>query len=158
MGTRPWAARVEAMRRGCCWIGMGLLTLALGVPGRAEEVQAKPGPEQVEFFESRVRPVLATHCLGCHGPEKQKGNLRLDSADAMRTGGDSGPAIAPGDPEQSPLIEAIRYDGPTQMPPKGKLGDAEVAALTEWVKSGAHWPSTGAEVETTTTNGARTIT
>ena len=146
------------MRRDCCWFGMGLLTLALAVPGRAEEVQAKPGPEQVEFFESKVRPVLATHCLGCHGPEKQKGNLRLDSSDAMRTGGDGGPAVAPGDPEQSPLIEAIRYDGPTQMPPKGKLDDAEIAALTEWVKTGAHWPSTGAEVGTTATSQAWTIT
>ena len=128
------------MRRDCCWFGMGLLTLALAVPGRAEEVQAKPGPEQVEFFESKVRPVLAAHCLGCHGPEKQKGNLRLDSSDAMRTGGDGGPAVAPGDPEQSPLIEAIRYDGPTQMPPKGKLDDAEIAALTEWVKRGRTGP------------------
>src|SRR3954447_13935901 len=123
------------MRRDFCWYGMGLLTLAFAVPGRAGEVPSKPSPEQVEFFEAKVRPVLVTHCLGCHGPEKQKGNLRLDSSDAMRTGGDGGPAVAPGDPEQSPLIEAIRYDGPNQMPPRGKLGDAEIAALTEWVKT-----------------------
>ena len=123
------------MRRDGCRIGMGLLTLTLviTVPGRAEEAQAVPVPvlmsEQVEFFEAKVRPVLVAHCLDCHGPEKQKGNLRLDSLDAMRTGGDGGPAIAPGEPEESPLIEAIRYDGGTQMPPKGKLDDAEIAAL-----------------------------
>ena len=146
------------MRRDCCWFGIGLLTLALAVPGRAEDGPTKPGPEQVEFFEANVRPILVTHCLGCHGPEKQKGNLRLDSSDAMRTGGDGGPAVAPGDPEQSPLIEVIRYDGPTQMPPKGKLGDVEIAALTEWVKTGAHWPTTGAEVGTTPTAKEWTIT
>src|SRR4051794_25392371 len=103
MTARRWIARVRLMR-DCCWFGMGVLILMLAAPGRAGEVAAKPGAEQVEFFESKVRPILVTRCLRCHGSEKQKGNLRLDSSDGMRSGGDSGPAVAPGDPEQSPLI------------------------------------------------------
>ena len=85
--------------------------------------------------------MLAEHCLECHGEEKSKGGLRLDVAASMLKGGDSGPAVVPGKPEESALIEAIRYEGDVQMPPKGKLKDAEIAALTDWVKRGAHWPS-----------------
>src|SRR5216110_769942 len=83
-----------------------------------------------EFFESKVRPVLAAHCLECHGTEKPKGGLRLDGRDAMLKGGEGGPVVVPGKPEESPLIEAIRYDGGVQMPPKGMLKGEEIAALT----------------------------
>ncbi len=99
---------------------------------------------QVEFFEAKVRPVLAGRCFGCHGPEKQKGGLRLDSSEAMRSGGDTGPAVVASDPGHSPLIEAIRHDGSIKMPPKGKLDAAEIDALTEWVKRGATWPASTA--------------
>ncbi|QEH38135.1 Planctomycete cytochrome C [Aquisphaera giovannonii] len=96
---------------------------------------------QAEFFESRVRPVLATRCFECHGEKKQKGGLRLDSSQAMRAGGDTGPAIVADDPTHSPLIEAIRHEGAVKMPPRGKLEAAEIDALTEWVKRGAPWPA-----------------
>ena len=96
---------------------------------------------QEEFFETKVRPVIALRCLDCHGSEKSKGGLRLDSRDAMLKGAESGPVVLPGKPEESPLIAAIRYDGDVQMPPKGKLKEAEIAALTEWVKRGAVWPA-----------------
>ena len=105
-------------------------SLAGDAPDRAEE----------EFFESKVRPLLVDRCLDCHGREKSKGGLRLDSRGAMLKGAESGPVVVPGKPEASPLIAAIRYEGDVQMPPKGKLKDEEIAALTEWVKRGAVWP------------------
>jgi mono/diheme cytochrome c family protein len=94
-----------------------------------------------EFFEAKVRPVLAARCQECHGSEKAKGGLRLDARDSMLKGGESGPVVVPGKPDESALIEAIRYEGAVQMPPKGKLKGEEIAALTEWVKRGAHWPA-----------------
>ncbi len=100
----------------------------------------KLDPALEEFFEAKVRPVLADNCLECHGAEKSKGGLRLDARTAMLKGGDTGPVVVPGKPAESALIDAIRYEGDGQMPPKGKLKDAEIAALTEWVKRGAPWP------------------
>jgi mono/diheme cytochrome c family protein len=114
---------------------------------RAGEAETHPDPAQVEFFESKVRPVLLANCLGCHGPEKQKGGLRLDSRAAVLKGGNTGPVVAPGDPEGSVLVEAIGYESDTQMPPKGKLPDREIRALTEWVKMGAPWPESVAKSE-----------
>ena len=70
------------------------------------------------FFEARVRPVLVEKCYGCHGADKQKGGLRLDSRDALRTGGDSGPALIPGKPDESRLVRAVRHsDKSLKMPP-----------------------------------------
>jgi len=107
--------------------------------------------EQVRFFESQVRPVLVENCAGCHNATKTKAGLRLDSRAAALTGGDSGPAVIPGKPEESPLIAAIRYEGP-EMPPKGKLPAKQVEALTQWVKMGAPWP--GGEPSPAPTAGA----
>ena len=84
--------------------------------------------------------MLADNCLECHGAEKHKGGLRLDVRAAMLKGGETGPAVVPGKPDESPLIEAIRYEGDVQMPPKKKLKAEEIAALTDWVKRGAYWP------------------
>ena len=92
----------------------------------------------MELFEKRVRPVLVERCLECHGEKKQKGGLRLDNAAAVRAGGGSGAALVPGQPEKSLLIKVISWSDPDlQMPPKNKLPDTEIAALTEWVKMGA---------------------
>jgi mono/diheme cytochrome c family protein len=127
-----------------------LTVLALiGAPSLPATVAAgdKPAPAeadqqaQEEFFETKVRPVIVNRCLDCHGSEKSKGGLRLDSRDAVLKGAESGPVVLPGKPGESPLIAAIRYEGDVQMPPKGKLKDAEIAALTEWVKRGALWPA-----------------
>ena len=99
-------------------------------------------PTAVEFFENKVRPILVQNCLGCHGPEKQKGGLRLDSEAAVLKGGDSGPALASGEPAKSRLIDAVGYQNvELHMPPKGKLPDAVIADLTEWVRRGAAWPA-----------------
>src|SRR5206468_321140 len=100
-------------------------------------------PEGVEFFEKKIRPVLVERCYKCHSAQagKLKGGLRLDSREEMLKGGDTSPAIVPGDPDKSLLVETIRYRNPdSQMPPKGKLPDDQIADLVEWVKLGAPWP------------------
>jgi Protein of unknown function (DUF1553)/Protein of unknown function (DUF1549)/Planctomycete cytochrome C len=98
-------------------------------------------PDALEFFEKRIRPLLAEHCQKCHGAEKQKGHLRLDSRAAILKGGDSGPALVPGDVAQSRLLKAIGYGDPELcMPPRGKLPDPLINDLTQWVKQGAVWP------------------
>ena len=101
-------------------------------------------PEGAEFFEKKVEPILKENCFKCHShsAEKIKGGLVLDSVDGALTGGDTGPAIVPGDLAKSLLITAVVYkDDDLQMPPKGKkLSDEQIAALTEWVKMGAPWP------------------
>src|SRR5437868_4769259 len=94
--------------------------LALAVLPPAPAPEPRLLPAQAEFFEKSVRPVLATHCLECHGSRKQKGGLRLDSRTSVLAGGDSGPAIVPGKPEKSLLITAVHYDDESpRMPPKG---------------------------------------
>ena len=109
------------------------------------------GADTGEFFESKVRPVLAANCYSCH-TDSRMGGLRLDSADAVQKGGKSGPPIVPGKPDDSLLIQAIRQTHPRlKMPPGGKLKDEEIAAIAEWVKSGAVWPAGAAPVSKVTT-------
>lgn len=93
-----------------------------------------------DFFEKKIRPALVTYCYECHSADSKKlgGELLLDSRDSVRKGGDSGPAIQVGDPEDSLLIKAVRYtDDNVKMPPKGRLPDAVIADLETWVKNGA---------------------
>ncbi len=133
------------------------LAIALIRDVRAAEVNS-------EFFEKRVRPVLVEHCYDCHGEKKQKGGLRLDQPEAIRTGGDSGPAITPGDVEGSLLIKAVRYtDKDLQMPPPKKEGAESrqlspeiIADLEAWVRMGA--PAPAAVVEAGTEKPAPKVT
>src|SRR5882762_6191310 len=74
-----------------------------------QAIGAAADPKALEFFENKVRPLLAERCLECHGPEKQKGNLRLDSLAAILKGGDSGPALVAGKPDESLLVQAVGY-------------------------------------------------
>src|SRR5262245_42771387 len=77
-------------------------------------------PDGLEFFEMKIRPLLVDHCFQCH-TEKKKGNLRLDSRETILKGGDTGPAVVPGQPEKSLLVKAIGYkDAELRMPPKSK--------------------------------------
>jgi hypothetical protein len=92
------------------------------------------------FFESKIRPILANHCLKCHGSTKQSGGLRLDGRAGLLVATERGPLVAPGDPEKSVLIQAVRQTGELKMPPKGKLPEDAVEALVLWVKMGAPWP------------------
>src|SRR5687767_15010867 len=98
------------------------------------QAQADPGAAQVDFFEKKVRPVLAENCLTCHSAGAM-GGLRLDSREAMLKGGKAGPAVVPGDPDKSPIISAVRHTGATKMPMGGdKLSDDKIADLVTWVK------------------------
>ena len=100
------------------------------------------GPGE-EFFENKIRPVLVEQCLKCHAEgegRKLKGGLRLDTRAALLKGGESGPAIVPGDPDKSLLVKAIRYQDDLQMPPKGKLPEPVIADIVRWIKDGAVWP------------------
>ncbi|AMV36868.1 PSD1 and planctomycete cytochrome C domain-containing protein [Planctomyces sp. SH-PL62] len=126
--------------------------LALATFAAAEEPVASGDPAAVEFFEKQVRPIFVERCVGCHGPEKQKGDLRLDSRAAVLDGGTLGPAVEPGDPDSSLLVDAIRY-GDLKMPPKSKLPPEEIEILAQWVARGAPW---GVEAEPTASAGPRT--
>jgi hypothetical protein len=119
--------------------------LLLAAPLRA----AEPSAEEAEFFEKKVRPLLANHCYECHSAnaEKLKAGLYLDGRDAMLAGTEKGPVLVPGGPAKSRIIEAINYrNADLQMPPKGKLPDAAIADLTAWVKMGAPWPGGGSKL------------
>ena len=104
--------------------------------------------EEHAFFESKVRPVLVERCYECHSGVNSKGGLLLDTRQGWAKGGNSGPAIVPGKPDESLLIKAVRHtDQDLAMPPKkkgGKLPDTEIAALTEWVRQGVPDPRVAA--------------
>ena len=93
---------------------------------------------QLQFFEARIRPVLIKHCYECHSAESEtvKGGLRLDSALGWSRGGDSGPAIVPGKPEESSLLAALKFDG-VEMPPSGRLAGQIVSDFENWIAGGA---------------------
>src|ERR1700691_41794 len=108
-----------------------------------------PAPASIaqdpNFFENKVRPILAENCYDCH-TTAEMGGLRVDSRERLLQGGKSGPAVMPGDPDKSLLIQAVRQSGDLKMPKGGKLRPAEIQALTDWVKMGALWPETKAAV------------
>src|SRR5262245_39132994 len=105
--------------------------LILGQPTQADEA----------FFESKIRPVLVESCIKCHGPDKASNGLRVDSREALLKGGERGPAIVPGQPEKSLLIQAVRHtDDKLRMPERRKkLPDHVIAVLATWVRNGAVW-------------------
>jgi mono/diheme cytochrome c family protein len=115
------------------------LLLSLVPPALAD---ISVSPEQEQFFEQKIRPVLAEHCLKCHGPEKQESDLRLDSKAAMSRGGASGETLlAADDPAQSYLLQVVKHETDTKMPPEGKLSDDQIASLATWITQGAPWPA-----------------
>ena len=126
--------------------GVGLIVPApvarASDPPRVRDAATLGGAEQ-QFFEKQVRPLLIKHCFPCHSSEAKvlKGGLRLDSRGGWMKGGDSGPAIVPGSPDESLLIDAIRYQS-LEMPPEGKLPESEIRVLERWVRMGAPDPRT----------------
>ncbi|HYH68134.1 MAG TPA: DUF1553 domain-containing protein [Urbifossiella sp.] len=118
-------------------------------PVAAQPPTAGAAGSDTDFFEKKIRPVLVEHCYSCHSADaaaknKLKGGLSLDTRDAVRAGGDSGPALVPGDPAKSLVVESLRYTGDLRMPPKGKLPASVVADFERWVKAGAPDPRTAA--------------
>jgi hypothetical protein len=105
--------------------------------------------EAETFFETRIRPVLAGTCFKCHGGNKVSAGLRVDTRLALVRGGHSGPAVVPGAPERSLLIQALRHSAqaPIKMPPNQKLPDSTIADFVHWVKEGAIWPAAAAWVD-----------
>ncbi len=147
--------RGEGWRRGCGYVKMSspvrsgggrvgvmrrilIAVMWMPVMGAGAELTE----EQTAFFETKVRPVLASACYDCHGPGKQKGGLRVDWREGLLKGGESGPAIVPGDAEGSLLVRAVSgTHAELKMPKNGEpLGAAAVADLKEWVRSGAPDP------------------
>lgn len=98
-------------------------------------------PTQAEFFEVRIRPILAANCYGCHA-SAESGGLRVDSREALLKGGNSGPAIVPNHPEASLVVQVVDYTHARLKMPQGKskLKDEEIASLRQWIKDGAFWP------------------
>ena len=96
-----------------------------------------------QFFETNIRPVLSEKCYECHSSKaaKIKGGLRLDHIELILQGGDSGPAIIQGKPDDSLIVQAIRYDDlDFHMPPKEKLPKKVVQDFEKWISEGADWP------------------
>ncbi len=114
--------------------------------GEHDGSAAELTPENLAFFEKRIRPLLVKHCYECHASDSKEvqGELLVDSRAALRKGGSSGPAIVPGDLEQSLLIKAVRFKDDLQMPPEKKLSAEEIADLEKWVQLGAPDPRTKA--------------
>src|SRR5271154_4712462 len=132
---------------------MRLTAVGLSMFGLAVAADA----QSPDFFELKIRPVLATNCYACH-TNSALGGLRLDSREAMLKGGKRGPSITPGDAEQSLLIQAVRQtDENLKMPQGGKLKDSEIADLVAWVKAGAVWPVSAAPLTTSTKSGKYVI-
>lgn len=130
-------------------IRCNLLVLLLFGFARVASGQEKRDARQVDFFEKKIRPVLVEHCYKCHSTEtkKTRGGLALDTRAGIREGGDTGPAIVPGKPDQSILLKAIRHDGTVKMPnAEKKLPDNIIADFETWIKLGAADPRDGKSV------------
>lgn len=121
---------------------IGLVAILVVLP-----TQLPAADEKTEFFEKRIRPILVDHCYECHGPDEASGQLRLDSKSGWKRGGKSGPAIVPGNPSASLLVQAVSYtDDKRKMPPAdsdGRLNDRQIADLVHWIRTGATDPRTG---------------
>src|SRR6185295_8204775 len=127
-------------------LGCGGVLSAQGIPATAPD-----------FFELKVRPLLAASCYSCH-TNSALGGLRLDSREALLKGGGRGPAIVPGDPEKSILIQAVRQtDEKLKMPMGSKLNNEEIEILAEWVKAGAKWPEAPAAAKAASAPSGFTI-
>ncbi|WP_437223130.1 PSD1 and planctomycete cytochrome C domain-containing protein [Planctomicrobium sp. SH661] len=127
-----------------CVLGLSLA----GIPA-SSAFASEPSADDLKFFETSIRPLVIDKCAGCHGADEQESGLRLDQYAGMIEGGTSGPAVVPGNLEESLLIAAIGYqDENLQMPPDGKLSDAEIQLLTEWIQRGAPHPDSGSTAVT----------
>src|ERR1041385_4280689 len=131
--------------------GLGITASLLGALAPLY-AQSSPAASP-EFFELKIRPVLAANCYSCH-TGSELGDLRVDSREAMLKGGKRGAALKPGDPDGSLLIRAVKQTDPDlKMPMGGKLKPAEIDDLVAWVKAGAEWPKPAVPTNTTDAGG-----
>ena len=96
--------------------------------------------EDIAFFETKIRPVLVTHCQDCHSGEEPESRFSVEFRDAFLTGGEFGPAAKPGKPQERLLFSAIQHEDLLKLPPKEKLSSTQVVDLTRWVEMGLPWP------------------
>src|SRR5438874_2377090 len=131
-------------RRAVVALSLALFCCAIVSVSRTAAASTTAEPAGVEFFERRIRPIFVENCYKCHSAEaeKIKGSFLLDTREGLLKGGETGPAIVPGEPEKSLLIKAVRYtDENLQMPPKNKkLAPDQIADLEAWIKMGAPDP------------------
>ncbi len=122
------------------------MTLLASVRCAVSAAEPKPAPpEAVEYFEKTIRPILVENCQSCHGPKKQQGSLRLDTAAGLAKGTEGVAIVVAGKPEQSRLIASVQRKGDYPMPPDGvQLKKEQIEALTEWIKQGAVFPARAA--------------
>ena len=137
-----------ARRQGLPFLILAASGLSVSVP--IPVVAQSAAPDQaplVEFFEKKVRPILANNCFNCHSANtNSQGGLRVDDRNGLVHGGKRGAAIVPGKSGKSLLIEAVRKSGKLKMPPEGQLSDAQIADLETWIDRGAAWPQEVAPV------------
>ncbi|MBL8814454.1 MAG: PSD1 domain-containing protein [Planctomyces sp.] len=132
----------------------GIVCLLVAVSSEGHLVAEELDANSIEFFESKVRPLLIAHCYECHSEDAVKadnlqGGLRLDHRQGVQQGGDTGPVVVPGKPDESMLIKSVRYtDKALQMPPKQPLSADQVAILEAWVAMGAPDPREGTSAPT----------
>ncbi|MEK6236976.1 MAG: DUF1549 domain-containing protein, partial [Planctomycetales bacterium] len=124
----------------------GLACTLVGVVRAEEKPNSKEttNSQDVEFFENKIRPVLVKHCYKCHSDQSKnlQGGLRVDLRESLRKGGESGPAVVPGDMKKSLLLDAVRHDT-LEMPPDRKLPAAVIADFEHWIRDGAPDPRDG---------------
>ncbi|HHM13037.1 MAG TPA: DUF1549 domain-containing protein, partial [Planctomycetaceae bacterium] len=137
----PHVQRLRHASRAMLLSRMVALLAACWIGGTSWAVGGEPrwSGEDIAFFEKQVRPLLVRRCLSCHGENKQESGLRLDAREHALKGGESGPAIVEGKPDESLLIEAVRYES-LEMPPEQRLSESEVRTLEEWIRRGVPWP------------------
>ncbi|SFJ50514.1 DUF1549 domain-containing protein [Planctomicrobium piriforme] len=135
-------AQIRNRIRHCIQLAWLLVLLVCAQCAVANE---PPTAEQVVFFEKSVRPLLIDQCYKCHSGRTAKGGLRVDSRGQLLLGGESGPAIEPGRPDDSALMAAVRYES-YEMPPSKKLDDDQIAILARWIEMGAPWPGDDGQV------------
>jgi hypothetical protein len=143
-----WKQSASAVLVGWMALSGEWVRAADKAPVAATPATTEPAPEaaseeaRLEFFEKKIRPLLAANCYNCHSTESgPKGGLRVDDHRGLLTGGNGGPAVVPGDLEKSRLLKAVKHEqGVPSMPPKKQLAAEEIAALEQWIKDGAVWP------------------
>lgn len=118
-----------------------LCSAIINADGRSVCRAEEPSEADIEFFESKIRPLLIEKCVDCHGEDDAQSDLRLDTLSGMQSGGVSGPAFVEGEPDESLIVSAMEYkDEALRMPPDGKLSDEKIALIKEWIKRGAPHP------------------
>ncbi|MDR3689530.1 MAG: PSD1 and planctomycete cytochrome C domain-containing protein [Fimbriimonas sp.] len=141
MASRTYLSRSRRLSHGLLALSVTGLVAAINLPNSPQSSTA-PTKTQEDFFEARIRPVLASNCYACHGGGAHSSGLRLDSKAGLLKGGDRGPAIVLGSPDKSLLMHVVRQNTNLKMPPSGpKLSADQIADLSAWIQDGAPWPT-----------------